>query len=54
MHFKMSSATCFNLDLSKILSSGNRLTLSIQITTQEAFVDNVDQAQTAQSMQSDP
>ena len=23
MHFKMSSATCFNLDQSKILSSGN-------------------------------
>ena len=25
MHFKMSSAICFNLDHSKILSSGNRL-----------------------------
>ena len=25
MHFKMSSAICFNLDQSKILSSGNRL-----------------------------
>ena len=26
MHFKMSSATCFNLDQSEILSCGNRLT----------------------------
>ena len=25
MHFKMLSAICFNLDLSKILSSGNEL-----------------------------
>ena len=25
MYFKMSSVTCFNLDLSKILSSGNGL-----------------------------
>ena len=25
MHFKMSSAICFNLDQSKILSSGNEL-----------------------------
>ena len=28
MHFKMSSAICFNLDLSKILSSGNRLRIN--------------------------
>ena len=27
MHFKMSSAICFNLDQSKILSPGNRLTV---------------------------
>ena len=27
MHFKMSSAICFNLDQSKILSSGNELIL---------------------------
>ena len=26
MHFKMFSATCFNLEQSKILSSGNGLT----------------------------
>ena len=29
MHFKMSSAICFNLDQSKILSSGNGLTLGL-------------------------
>ena len=28
MHIKMPSAICFNLDQSKILSSGNRLALS--------------------------
>ena len=28
MHFKMSSAICFNLDQSNILFSGNGLTLS--------------------------
>ena len=28
MHFKLSSAICFNLDQSKILLSGNDLTLS--------------------------
>ena len=30
MHFKMSSAVCFNLDQSKILPSGNGLTLYFQ------------------------
>ena len=29
MHFKMSSANCFNLDQSKILSSGNGLRLYV-------------------------
>ena len=29
MHFEMSSAICFNLDLSKILLSGNGLTVYI-------------------------
>ena len=29
MHFKMLSAICFNLDLSKILLSGNGLTKSV-------------------------
>ena len=29
MHFKMSSAICFNMDQSKILSSGNGLMLSL-------------------------
>ena len=29
MHFKMLSAICFNLDQSKILSSGNGLTQSL-------------------------
>ena len=28
MHFKMSSAICFNLDQSKILSSGNGLKIA--------------------------
>ena len=30
MHFKMSSANCFNLDQSKILSSGNGLMGKVQ------------------------
>ena len=29
MHFKMSSAICFNLDQSKIVSSGNGLKLAL-------------------------
>ena len=63
MHFKMSSAVCFNLDQSKILLSGNGLThevehnksftLSPLLTTKEAFVDTADQDQTAQNIQSD-
>ena len=32
MHFKMSSAICFNLDQSKILSSGNGFTDVIIVT----------------------
>ena len=36
MHLKMSIAICFNLDQSKILSSGNELTLSHRI---QAFDD---------------
>ena len=35
MHFKMSSAICFNLDKSKILSSGNELILMTIINSQE-------------------
>ena len=53
MHFKMSSAICFNLDQSKILSSGNGLTLSLLMTTQESFVDSVDLDQTAQNVKFD-
>ena len=41
MDFKMLSAICFNLDQSKILSSGNGLTLSLLMMTQGAFVDSV-------------
>ena len=33
MHFKMLSAICFNLDQSKVLSSGNELTHSHTMTT---------------------
>ena len=36
MHFKMSSAICFNLDQSKILSSGNRL-INATIQTEETY-----------------
>ena len=49
----MSSTICFNLDQFKILSSGNELSLSSLLTTQQAFVDSVDQDQTAQNVQSD-
>ena len=50
----MSSAVCLNLDQSKILWSGNELTLSFLMTTQEAFVDSLDQDQTAHNVQSHP
>ena len=33
MHYKLSSAICFNLDQSKILSSGNRLKETYQLKT---------------------
>ena len=36
-----------------MLGKGNALTLSYLMTTQEAFVDRVDQDQTAQKVQSD-
>ena len=39
MHFKMSSAICFNLDLSKILSSGNGL-CPINNSTDEVIFDH--------------
>ena len=53
MLFIISSAICFNLGQSRILSSGNGLTLSIPMTTAEGFVDSVNQDQTAQNVQSD-
>ena len=41
MYFKMSSAICFNLNQSKILSSGNRLTLySIETHFDASTTDN--------------
>ena len=49
----MLSAICFNLDQSKVLSSGNGLTLSLLVTKQGAFVDSVNQNQTAQDVQFD-
>ena len=49
----MLSANAINVDKSKIVSSGTELTLSILMTTQEAFVDSVDQDQTVQNVQSD-
>ena len=33
MHFEMSSAICFNLDQSKILSSGNGLSVQSHLIT---------------------
>ena len=36
LHFKMSSAICFNLDQSKILPSGNELTHSHTMTPFQA------------------
>ena len=36
----MSSAICFNLDQSKILSSGNRLKLFITMTSFDALEEN--------------
>ena len=35
-------AICFNFDQSKILSSGNGLTLSLLMKTKEAFMESVD------------
>ena len=40
MHFKMSSAICFNLDQAKILLSGNGLTLYHTMTTLDAPEEN--------------
>ena len=48
-----SPANAFNLDKGKILLTGEALILSLLMTTIEAFVDSVDQDQTAQNMQSD-
>ena len=39
MHFKMSSAICFNLDQSKILSSGNGLSLYQTVQSFKTFGD---------------
>ena len=39
MHFKMSSAICFNLDQSKILSSGNGLRTGVVNPIQAAWPD---------------
>ena len=38
MHFKMSSAICFNLDQFKILSSGNGLTIQIYHCQREYYL----------------
>ena len=46
----MSSAICFGLEQSKILSSVNKLTLSLLLITKEAFVDCGDQDQTEQKV----
>ena len=55
-----SSASAFNLDKAKILLSAERLalfndglTLSLLLTTLEAFVDSVDQDRTAHNVQCD-
>ena len=37
MHFKMSSAICFNLDWSKFLSSGNVIKLIVPFATMHLF-----------------
>ena len=49
----MSSAICFNLARSKILSSGNWLSPLERISAWTPFADVVDQDQTAQNVQSD-
>ena len=49
MHFKMSSATSFKLDQSKILSSGDGLSFKLLSLTLEPLADIVDQDQTAQN-----
>ena len=49
----MSSAICFNLNQSKILSSGNGLNLRAPFITIIAFVANVDQYHDAQNLQTD-
>ena len=41
MHFEMSSAICFNLDQSKILSSGNGLHNLDQIEILKTFLMNL-------------
>ena len=46
----MLSAICFDLDQSKSLSSVNRFTLSLLMTTQEALVDSVYKDQAAQNV----
>ena len=38
MHFKMSSAICFNLNQSKILSSGNGLVVVIEILVMKVWL----------------
>ena len=49
MHFKMSSAICFSLDQSEILSSGNGLTLNFKV----ALNDGMNHVYAAHNLPSD-
>ena len=51
MHFKMSTAICFNLDQSKKLSSGKGLILTI--LEEVVFADSADTDQATQNMKFD-
>ena len=51
MHSKMSSAICFNMDQSKILSAGNGLNLTVLDLSQVGFINEADY--TKQSVLSD-
>ena len=44
---------CFSVICDNFVSGSRELTLSLLLTTLAAFLDNVDQDQTAQSMESD-
>ena len=50
---KLLSAKAFNLEKSRFFICHKEFTLSLLLTKQEAFVDSINQEQTAQNMQSD-